>query len=266
MKIIFVGDIFGKIGRRAVAKVLPEWRKKYKPDFVIGNNENLAHGIGITQKTVQEVLEAGFDALTGGNHTFKGEGMTLLEDHKLPLLRPANYPPGLPGRGEMVVESKDGKLRLLVINLIGRVFFKESFDDPFRVLDSILKKYEGKDLSGILVDFHGEATSETNALGHYADGRVGALVGTHTHIGTVDARLLPQGTAFVTDVGGVIAVESVIGEKKDGIIESLLLQQPFKHEPVEDGLCNVGAVLIELDEKTKKARSIKRIDEQIIIE
>ena len=265
MRIIFIGDIFGKIGRRTVVEIMPKWRKKYKPDFVIGQNENLAHGIGMTKKTVSEVLTVGFDALTGGNHTFKGEGQKLLEDHTLPLLRPANYPPAVPGRGELVIASQDGAFRLLVVNLIGRVFFKENFDDPFRTLDAILAGHASEKLNGIFVDFHSEATSEQNALGNYADGRVSAVVGTHTHIGTVDARVLPNGTAFVTDVGGVIAIDSVIGEKKENIIKSFLRQQPFDHEPVEEGLANIGAVLIDIDDKTKKARSIKRIDEQLII-
>lgn len=249
-----------------MAQILPKWRKKYKPDFVIAQNENLAHGVGITRKTVQEVLDVGIDVLTGGNHTFKGEGMELLENQALPLLRPANYPPGLPGRGEMVVESKSGKFRLLVVNLIGRVFFHQNFDDPFRKLDEILKRHESAELAGTLIDFHTEATSEQNALGNYADGRVSAVVGTHTHVGTVDARLLPKGTAYVTDVGAVVAVDSVIGENKENIIQSMLTQQPFKHEPVEIGLCRVGAVLIDINEKTGKARSIKRIDEELTIE
>ncbi len=266
MKIIFIGDIFGKIGRRAVAEILPKWRKKYKPDFVIGQNENLAHGVGITRRTVQEVFDAGVDAMTGGNHTFRGEGMTLLNEHALPLLRPANFPPTLPGRGDMIIQSKDGKFRLLVVNLMGRVFFRENLDDPFRKLDEILKKHEGAQISGTLVDFHSEATSEANALGHYSDGRVSALVGTHTHIGTVDARVLPKGTAYVTDVGGVIAVDSVLGETKENIIQSMLTQRPFQHTPVETGLCSIGAVLIDINEKTNLARSIKRINEEIIIE
>lgn len=267
MRIIFIGDIFGKIGRRAVAEVLPAWKRKYKPDFVIANNENLAHGIGVTEKTVREVLDAGVDVLTGGNHTFKGEGMKLLERQDLPLLRPANYPPGLPGSGVYTAQSKKtGGPRLLVISLIGRVFFHENFDDPFRALDSILEDQARKKYDGILVDFHSEASSEANAFGNYADGRVSAVLGTHTHIGTVDARVLDGGTAYVTDVGGVIAVDSVIGEEKEGIIKSFLLQRPFEHNPVETGLCRVGAVLVEIDEKTGKAESIKRIDEEVIIE
>lgn len=267
MKVIFIGDIFGKIGRRAVVDILPQWRKKYHPDFVIGNGENLAHGIGMTEKTVRELLDAGVDCLTGGNHTFKAEGTKLLAREELPLVRPANYPPGLPGSGDrVIVDKKTGKLRLLVVNLMGRVFFRETLDDPFRTLDAILAAHQGERYSGILVDFHCEATSEANALGSYADGRVSAVLGTHTTIGTIDTRVLAGGTAYVTEVGGVIAVDSVLGEEKKGIIQSFLLQQPFKHEPVETGLCAIGAVLVDIDEKTQKARSIKRIDEQLIIE
>ncbi|MDO8505924.1 MAG: TIGR00282 family metallophosphoesterase [bacterium] len=267
MRIIFIGDIFGKIGRNAVSEILPKWRKKYKPDFVIGQNENLAHGIGITKRTLGEMLTAGFDIMTGGNHTFKGDGSELLKNPESRILRPANYPPNLPGSGERIIVDKEtGTLRLLVINLIGRVFFHENFDDPFRTLDEILARYKNEKLSGIFVDFHSEATSEANALGHYADGRVSALVGTHTHIGTVDTHVLSGGTAYVTDVGSVSAVDSVIGETKENIIYSMLSQRPFQHEPVETGLCNIGAVLIDIDEKTNKAKSIKRIDEQIVIE
>lgn len=266
MKVVFIGDIFGKIGRRAVAEVLPAWKRKYKPDFVIANNENLAHGIGVTEKTVQEVLASGVDVLTGGNHTFKGEGMKLLDRKDLLLLRPENYPPGLPGSGVYAAQSKRaGGPRLLVINLIGRVFFHENFDDPFRKLDEILREHSKDQYNGILVDFHSEASSEANAFGHYADGRVSAVVGTHTHIGTVDARVLDGGTAFVTDVGGVIAVDSVIGEEKSGIIQAFLTQRPFEHDPVESGLCRVGAVLIEINDQTAKAKSIKRIDEEVVI-
>ena len=265
MKIIFIGDIFGKIGRRALAEIVPRWRKKYKPDVVIGNGENLAHGIGMTETTMRQALEAGLDCLTGGNHSFKAHGAQLLAREDLPLLRPANFPPGTVGRGEMVLNSPDGKSRLLVLNLIGRVFFQAQYDDPFRKLDEILKKYP-EEVDGILVDFHCEATSEANALGNYADGRVSAVLGTHTSMGTTDTRILPKGTAYVTEVGGVQAVDSILGEEKQGIIRSFLLQQPFKHEPVETGLCQVSAVLVDINEKTKLSRSIKRIDEQIIIE
>lgn len=266
MKIIFIGDIVGKIGRKAVAEVLPAWRKKYKPDFIIANGENLAHGVGMTEKTVREVLDAGVDLLTGGNHSLKGEGWKMFERGDLPLLRPANFSADVPGAGAQILK-KSGKdeSRLLTINLIGRVFFAQDYDDPFRKFDEILQKYSAQDYDGVFVDFHTEATSEINALGHFADGRACAVVGTHTHIGTVDARVLPKGTAFVSDVGAVAAQESILGESIEGIIRSFLLQVPFDHNPVETGLCTVGAVLIEVDEKTKLAKSIKRIDEQVTI-
>lgn len=263
MKVILIGDIFGKIGRKAVAEVLPAWKRKYKPDFVIANNDNLAHGKGITERTATEVLDSGIDVLTGGDHTLSAQGMDLLERTSLPILRPANFPPGVPGTGEIVLKKGDKKL--LMISLVGRVFFHEDFDDPFRKLDEILKKHSKKKYTGIVVDFHSEATSEVNALGFYADGRISALVGTHTHIGTVDTRVLDNGTAFVSDIGAVIAVDSVLGENKEGIIHSFLYQQPFKHDPVETGLCNIGAVLVDIDEKTGKAKSIKRIDEEMMI-
>ena len=206
------------------------------------------------------------DCLTGGNHTFKGKGRELLARADLPLLRPANYPDGNPGRGHLVLESKKrGGLQLLVINLIGRVFFPQQFDDPFRKIDEILENLKGEKLGGIFIDLHSEATSEQNAFTHYVDGRVSAVVGTHTHIGTVDARVLSGGTAHVTDVGAVAAVDSVIGETKENIIQSFLTQQPFKHQPVETGLCNIGAVLIEIDPKNRLAKSIKRIDEQVVV-
>lgn len=280
MRIIFIGDIFGKIGRKAVSEILPVWKKKYKPNFVIANGENLAHGSGITEKIVKEVFDIGIDALTGGNHIFKGQGMQILTQGEFSILRPANYPPGLPGSGELVIENKDNK-KLLIINLIGRVFFQEDFDDPFRKFDEIMKKYISplatlsdvqrhaqhsvSEVNGILVDFHSEATSEQNAFAHYVDGRASAIVGTHTHIGTVDTRILNKGTAHVTDVGAVMAIDSVIGEKKQGIIEAFLTQRPFQHEPIETGLAIVSAVLIDIDEKTGKAKSIKRIDEEVLI-
>lgn len=267
MKILFIGDIVGKIGRRGVAAVLPHWRKKYAPDFVIANSENLSHGVGFTAKTLQEMTDAGVDAFTGGNHSFKAEGMTLLDENRFSVIRPANYPPNLPGKGEMVlVDKKHGKNSILVLNLIGRVFFREQFDDPFRALDEMLARHADKQYAAILVDFHADASSEKNAFGAYADGKVSAVVGTHTHIGTVDARLLPGGTAFVSDVGGALAIDSILGENKENIVRSFLLQQPFQHDPPESGLCRVGAVLIETDADTGKAEKIQRIDEETYIE
>lgn len=261
MKVIFIGDLVGKIARQALKQILPEWRKKYAPDFVVANGENMAHGIGMTNKTVDEVLAAGVDVITSGDHAFdKAEEENVFAGHTN-VLRPANWPPGVPGQGAFL--AVNNKKSLLVVNLIGRVFLRQNFDCPFRKLDEILDEHKP---TAVLIDFHAEATSEKNVLGFYADGRVSAVVGTHTHVGTTDAKILPQGTAFVTDVGMVGAVNSVIGDEKESVLDSILHQTKFKLEPVESGPCQIGAVLIEIDEKTNKAKSIKRIDEELYIE
>ena len=261
MKVIFIGDLVGKIARQALKEILPEWRKKYAPDFVVVNGENMAHGIGMTNKTVDEVLAAGVDVITSGDHAFdKAEEDNVFAGHPN-VLRPANWPPGVPGQGVFLAVNKQKSL--LVVNLIGRVFLRQHFDCPFRKLDEILGEQKS---TPILIDFHAEATSEKNVMGLYADGRVSAVLGTHTHIGTVDTKVLPQGTAFVTDAGMVGAVNSVIGDEKESVLDSILHQTKFKLEPVESGACQIGAVLIEIDEETNKAKSIKRIDEEIYIE
>lgn len=268
MTIIFIGDLVGKIGRKAIKEILPQWRKKYAPDFVVANGENMAHGIGMTNKTVGEILAAGVDVITSGDHAFdKAEEENVFAGHAN-VLRPANWPPGVPGQGIFLAVNKQKSL--LVVNLIGRVFLRQHFDCPFRKLDEILEKYSppagGNKSQTILIDFHAEATSEKMAMGWHTDGRVSAVIGTHTHIGTIDAKILPKGTAFVTDVGMVGAADSIIGDEKEGVLDALLHQTKFKLEPVESGPCQIGAVLIEIDEKTGKAKSIKRIDEELYIE
>lgn len=264
LQILFFGDISGKIGRRAVAKILPELRKKYNPDLILANVENLAHGLGVTEKTLKEVIEAGGDFFTSGDHIFdKKESIEILEKKEPILIRPANFPPGAPGKGERLFEI--GTKKILVINLIGRVFFKSQYDCPFRKADEILKKYKDINLSAIIVDFHAEATSEKNALGWYLDGRVSAVLGTHTHVGTDDWQILPNGTAYVTDVGMVGAKDSIIGVDKKGILKTFLTQVPEIHEIPEEGICTVNAVYLEINPKTKKALKIKKIKEEIKI-
>lgn len=271
MKIIFIGDLVGKIARKALKEVVPAWRKKYKPDFVIANGENVAHGLGMTKSTLNEVLAAGVDVVTSGDHAFDKEEEENIFETKPNVLRPANFPPQVVGHGEFL--AVDSQKSLLVINLIGRVFMKQNYDCPFRKLDEILKKYSAfaeatadrpKPLA-ILVDMHAEASSEKTALGFYADGRVSAVVGTHTHVPTADAKILPKGTAFVGDVGMVGAVDSVIGDDKQAIINAFLNQSKLKIEPVEEGVCQVSAVFLEIDEKTGKVKNIKRIDEEVYI-
>lgn len=262
--VLFIGDVVGKIGRHAVAAVLPAWRAELKPDLVIANAENIAHGSGITEKTLQELIDAGVDFFTSGNHVFdKPEGEAIVSRKDSSLLRPHNYPAGTAGTGIKVVEA--GSRKLAIINLIGRSFIREAFDCPFRALDALLDSAACKKADAILVDFHAETTSEKAAFGWYADGRVAAVLGTHTHVPTADARVLPQGTAFVTDVGMVGATDSVIGVRKDEVIQGFLTQRSQSFSIPESGEVVVNAVVLELDPKTGQAASIRRLDKLVTV-
>ena len=264
LKILFFGDIVGKIGRQALSQILPKMKEELEPDLVIANAENLAHGLGITKKTIQEVKEAGVDFFTSGNHVWnKSEGNEILSEKDPIIIRPANYPEGVSGLGEKVIEL--GTKKLLVINLLGRVFMDIQVDCPFKKFDEIYKKYESKKLAGILVDFHAEATSEKVALGWYLDGRASAVLGTHTHIATSDNRIFPQGTGFVSDIGMVGARDSVIGDTKESVLKRFLTQLPEPLEIPETGWVTVNSVLVEIDPKTKRATSIKRVDKEVEI-
>lgn len=264
MKIIFFGDIVAKLGRQALAQVLPGWINEHHPDAIIGNVENLAHGNGFTKSTLEELKALGFAGFTSGDHAFKiPEGEILLDDKSWALARPANFPPNVPGQGYFRI--KIGSKDLVVINLIGRVFMDDNYDDPFRVVDDILNKLKDDgDIGGILVDFHAEATSEKVAIGWYLDGRVSAVLGTHTHVATADAWVLPKGTAFMCDVGMTGSKEGVIGVKKEIVIDKFLRQMPARFEPVEAGLVVVQAVLIDTD-SPNRANSIQYLKEEITI-
>jgi len=262
MNILFISDIVGKAGRRAVREILPKLREEFEVDFVIANGENLAHGIGASKKTVNQVLEAGIDFLTSGNHIFKTDEATeLLQDKSIPLIRPANYPEGVPGEGFRIVEAATGK-KLLIINVLGQVFFKENCLSPLLVIDEILEQTGGEKLDGIFVDAHTEATSETQIIGHYLDGRVSAMVGTHTHVPTADERILPKGTAFITDVGMVGLKESSLGVDVEPVTREALTQIPQTFTWSESGLCRFDAVLIEIDSATS-SKKIARINRDI---
>ncbi|MFA4937423.1 MAG: TIGR00282 family metallophosphoesterase [Patescibacteria group bacterium] len=264
MKVLFFGDIVAKLGRRALAQVLPEWKKQYQPDAIIGNIENLAHGSGFTSATVKELQELGFDGFTSGDHAFKHlEAESLVQDKSLFIARPANYPPQVPGQGYFKLTI--GTRELVVINLIGRVFMDDNYDCPFRTVDKILQEINQQDnIGGIIVDIHAEATSEKIALGWYLDGRVSAVVGTHTHIVTADEWVLPNGTAYISDIGMTGGREGVIGVNKDIIIKKFLNQLPAKFEPVESGITAVQAVLINIESSTK-SQSIIRLKKEITI-
>lgn len=258
MKIIFIGDIFGRPGREAVKKALPEYREKYGAHLVIANAENIHHGKGITEDDLHEMQKAGVDFFTSGNHVFKERAIIPFMDSKrVPLVRPANYPQNVPGRGYEIVEG-GLKQRVLVINLMGRIFMPMHLDCPFRAADKILEETRHEQLAAIFVDFHAETTSEKMALAHYLDGRVTAVVGTHTHVPTADERVLSGGTAFQSDAGFTGPIDSVIGAEKKGIIEHFLSQMPVKHE-VASGPTVFNSCLIEVDDKTRKAVSIERL-------
>ncbi len=251
MRILVVGDVVGKPGRRAVRMLVPQLRKEHHIDFIIVNGENAAGGFGITLDNIQEFLECGVDVVTSGNHVWDQKEFIPHMDSELPVVRPFNYPPGVPGRGYI---QKNG---VLVVNLMGRTFMAD-IDCPFRAADRILTEVNPRP-SAIIVDFHGEATSEKQAMGWHLDGRVSAVVGTHTHVGTVDARVLPGGTAFVTDIGMVGPRDSVIGVDAKSVLQRFLTQMPARFE-VAKGPVTFNSVLIETDDATGRARSIQRLD------
>jgi len=279
MKLLFFGDIVGKIGRRALAKILPELKKEFKPDLILANGENLAHGLGATVSTVQNVLRAGVDYLTAGNHFWDKKEVREVVKQKLPIIRPANFPNSYSGQGYVLIKTKFGNL--LLINLSGRVFIqdlqtKAKLSCPFRKFDRIFSQFKNR-VKFIMVDFHAEATAEKSAFGYYLDGRASAVFGTHTHIQTVDEKILDSGTAYLTDVGMVGAKDSVIGVNKQFIIEIMtksrrksLLQElklkKLKKEYIpEKGLVIINGVFLELDNKTGKAKKIERINRETVV-
>jgi metallophosphoesterase (TIGR00282 family) len=246
---------------------LPALKDELKPDLIIANVENLAHGKGVTKSTLAELTALGIEAFTSGNHIWdKPEVFEIMKNETVPLFRPANYPPGVEGKGAGIITTASGK-RVLVINLMGRVFFKESVDCPFRKADEVLDQYKNdNNINAIFVDFHAEATSEKVAMGHYLDGRVSAVVGTHIQVPTADWQVLKGGTAFITDAGYVGAKDSIIGVVKEGPLKQFLSQKPGGGFDIpETGVCSVNGVIVELDEHTKMARSIDRVYKEVEI-
>ena len=214
MRVLFVGDVVGRSGRAAVNQQVPLLRARWRLDFVIVNGENAAGGFGLTETIFEEFLAAGVDAVTLGNHAFDQREALVFIERQPRLVRPANYPPGTPGRGAAIVENAEGA-RLLIVNLLGRIFM-DALDDPFAALDRELAGHPlGNGCQAVVVDVHAEATSEKWALGHFADGRASAVIGTHTHVPSADHRILAGGTGFVTDAGMTGDYDSVIGMEKD---------------------------------------------------
>jgi 2',3'-cyclic-nucleotide 2'-phosphodiesterase len=259
MNILFIGDIVGSPGREAIKKLVASLNQEYAVDFVIANAENASGGSGITSRVAAELFSSGVDVLTSGDHIWKKSEIFALINQEERILRPLNFPSGAPGRGAAVFKSKNG-LKAGVINVNGRVFM-EALDCPFK---TALKAAEelAKETKIIIVDIHAEATSEKIALGWYLDGKVSAVLGTHTHIQTADEKILPKGTAYITDVGMTGPYDSVIGRRVEDVLTRFLSSIPVKFEVAQDNIQLHGA-LVEIDEGTGKARAILRVQKKL---
>jgi metallophosphoesterase (TIGR00282 family) len=255
LKILFIGDIVGKPGRRAILRLLDNIKNSYQIDFVIANAENASGGFGITPDVLRELFDYGIDLLTSGNHIWdKREIIPKLDEEKR-LLRPANYPIENPGTGSVVFQTEADE-NIGVLNLLGRIFMN-SIDCPFKTAIEEVKKLKAR-ANVIIIDIHAEATSEKMAMGWFLDGKVSAIIGTHTHIQTADERVLPEGTAYITDVGMTGAMDSVIGMNKDIIIERFLTQRPQRFKVAKRDI-QLNAVIIDINPKTGKSNSIQRL-------
>ena len=260
MKILVVGDVVGAPGRDALKALVPILKGRDRIDFVIANCENIAGGAGVTPKTAQELLNGGADVLTSGQHIWRHREIGPYIDSEPRLLKPANYPPGTPGVGSFVYETKAG-VKVGVINLLGRVFMGvDALDDPFRVGDRLIEEIRKK-TPVIIVDWHAEATSEKVVMGWYLDGKVSAVLGTHTHIQTADERILPKGTAYLTYLGMTGPYASVIGRKIEPVLEKFLTGMPNKFDVAKENVILCGAV-VEVDPSTGRALSIARVQEK----
>ena len=254
MNILFIGDIFGSPGRNLMKKYLPELRKEFEIDFCIANGENTAHGKGITEKTATELFKCGVDCFTSGNHIWDRKESIEYIEREPRILKPLNYSEKAVGATKYIATI--GNSKLAVINLIGQVFMNP-VDSPFTALEKILPELM-KETNNIFVDFHAEATAEKRALGFYFDGQISAMVGTHTHIQTADEEILPNNTAYITDVGMTGPHDSCIGITKENVFQKMITSMPQRFEIAEGGL-QINAVVIEIDEDTGKAVKIQRI-------
>ncbi len=254
MNVLMIGDIFGEPGRRALETLLPRLRREHEIDLTVVNVENAAAGFGVTPQLCRGFLDQGVDVMTSGNHIWdKKEIIEYIAKENL-LLRPANFPPGTPGTGFVTVKS--GPYRVGVLNLMGRVFMQPN-DCPFQKADEIVPQLR-RDTPVILVDMHCEATSESQAMGWYLDGRVSAVVGTHRHVQTADERILPKGTAYITDLGMTGPVDGVIGVDRDLILQKFISQMPVRFEPAK-GPAALHGVVIAVDPESGRASSIRRL-------
>ncbi len=257
LKIIFLGDVVGSLGRKAVQKILPVWRNQYQPDLIIANIENLAHGKGITVKTLREIKKTGIDLFTGGNHIWAKEAIEDIEkEETIPLAFPANDSRSL-DRYRWQSKKINGQ-NIVIVSLSGRTFMKDdTVSNPFLYFDQLLLQLPPDSI--IIIDFHAEATSEKRAFGLYVDGQVSAVIGTHTHVPTNDAQILAKGTGYLTDVGMIGPYPSVIGVKPEIIIHKFLTDNNLRHDYADSGQIEVNAVILEVDSQTKKTLAINNL-------
>ncbi|MFC0524210.1 TIGR00282 family metallophosphoesterase [Pontibacillus salicampi] len=255
MRILFVGDIVGSPGRSMVEEYIPKLKRAYRPHFTIFNGENAASGKGITQKIYQQFLGLGAHAITLGNHAWDKKEIFDFIDDANRMVRPANYPEGTPGKGLTYI--KENNMELAIINLQARTFM-QPLEDPFRKADELIEE-ASKRTKSIFIDFHGEATSEKQALAWYVSGRVSAIVGTHTHVQTADDRILPGGTAYITDVGMTGPYDEILGTDKDAVIKKFLTNLPVRFEVPKSGRTQLSAFLVDVDEASGNATRVERI-------
>jgi hypothetical protein len=256
VKILFIGDVIGRPGRGALKALLPALKEETGAEVVIANGENSAGGIGILPEKAEELHRCGVDLLTTGNHVWKKKEIVEYLSRSDSIVRPANYPQGAPGRGSLVFKMSGGR-SIGIMNLQGRVFMPEQLDCPFRAADRELEALH-KEVRVIIVDFHAEATSEKRALGYYLDGKVTAVLGTHTHVQTADEEIFSGGTGFITDVGMAGPTDSIIGMRKEQILQKFRTQLPAAFQVASENVV-LDAVVIDADERTGRCRSIERI-------
>lgn len=258
MRLLFFGDIIGKAGRKGIEHQLPLWRKELSPDLLVANIENIAHGKGIGEQKIKEMLDLNIDVLTGGNHVFEGKGASEILNNKFfPVIRPLNAPVHLPGKGFITLKGPN-ETRITIVSLMGQVYMRQNFNSPFEAVETLLEDPKVKQ-NIIIIDWHAEATSEKTAMGWFLDGKASAVVGTHTHVPTADAKILPKGTAYITDVGMVGAYNSIIGDEIEESLKRFKNQAAMRVGVEEKGPMEINAVLIEINEENKKATSIQHL-------
>jgi 2',3'-cyclic-nucleotide 2'-phosphodiesterase len=256
MRVLILGDVVGRPARRAIRDLVPSLVEREQVDLAIANAENAAGGIGVDIKSAKELLSAGLNVLTSGNHIWKKKEIYPYLDEHSHLIRPANYPAGAPGRGWCTWQNESG-LKALIVNIQGRVFMPNHVEDPFRSVDAIYREWAHHS-PVIIVDMHAEATSEKNAMGWHLDGRASIVYGSHTHVQTADERILPGGTAYITDVGMCGPLDSVIGMERESVIKGFLTQLPRQFEVAQDNVVLQG-IIVDVDDKTGKAQEIRRL-------